>query len=225
MLTLSTSSLPQTSLTWLAFRVAFQDTLERIALARQTGQYPGDGFGYLTEVPFLRGVPPHVQLDLLAETWHRHLATESYAASLVDESVVYAVCETAARIADQDPSAFRRFVASGPLQVNVVPDHFLTGELRNLHLKLDGDGDFLIITQFEDMPPEEAARMKQEFRLDEERLESLFDVLGRWNMSAEFLSRLAGLLEPAEFGRVVDLLGDNQAAAEWADGTHRPEAG
>lgn len=217
MLTISTDSLPQTSLTWLAFRVAFQDTLERIALAKQIDQYPGDGFGYLTEVPFLRGVPPHVQLDLLADTWRRHQASDPCDASLVDESVVYAVCETAARVAEHDPSGFRRLVSGGPLQVDILPDQVLASELRSLHLKLSSDGDFLIISQFEDMAPDDAARMKREFRLDEQRLETMFDVLGRWQMSTGFLDSLSGLMEPAELGRVIDLLGEGQPAIGTRD--------
>jgi hypothetical protein len=66
MLAIQTDTLPQTGLSYFAFRVAFQETLERICLAQQIGNYTADCFGFLTEVPFLRAVPPHVHLELLA---------------------------------------------------------------------------------------------------------------------------------------------------------------
>jgi hypothetical protein len=55
-------------------------------------------------VPFLMGVPPHVQLDLLADTWSKHTSKDKHEASLIDESVIYAAGETAARIAEEDPT-------------------------------------------------------------------------------------------------------------------------
>ena len=89
MLAICTDTLPQTCLSYLAFRLSFLETLERIAMARQIGDDELDCFGYLTEVPFLRSVPPHVQLDLLAETWSKHVACERIDADLVDEAVIY----------------------------------------------------------------------------------------------------------------------------------------
>ena len=117
------------------------------------GNYSADCFGFLTEVPFLRAVPPHVQLDLLAETWCKHASTEKFVANLVDESVIYAACETSARIVEQEPHVITRYLAGGPQQVSPKADSLLAGELRALHLNLASDGDFLMISQFEDMPP------------------------------------------------------------------------
>ena len=207
MLNISTDILPQTCLSYLAFRVAFQDTLERIVLARQIGEDPTDSFGYLTEVPFLRAVPPHVQLDLLGETWHKHIASDPFQANLVDESVVYATCETAAAIAETDPQSFRRYLEGGPLTVDLAVDEALGAELRALHLRLSSEGEFLMISQFEDMDPDEASRLKRDFGLDERKFDSMFDVLGRWSMSAEFLSNLLGLMSKREIVRTAWKLG------------------
>ena len=44
--------MPQTGVSYLVFRIAFCETLERITLARQFPTSPQDGFGFLTEVPF-----------------------------------------------------------------------------------------------------------------------------------------------------------------------------
>jgi hypothetical protein len=156
MLTISSDTLPQTQLSYLAFRVAFHETLERIALANQFGDDDCDCYGFLTEVPFLRGVPAHVQLDLLAETWSRHVAREQFTASLVDESVVYAACETSARLVEEEPEYVAHLMKGGPYDVEREVDHSLACELRTLHLNLSNDGDFLLISQFEDLDPDEA---------------------------------------------------------------------
>src|SRR3990170_4603806 len=57
MISIQTDTFPQTSLSYFAFRIAFQETLERICLAQQVGTYTANCFGFLTEVPFLRAVP------------------------------------------------------------------------------------------------------------------------------------------------------------------------
>ena len=207
MLQISTDILPQTGLSYVAFRVAFQETVERIALAHQMGERDAGGYGFLTEVPFLRCVAPHVQLDLLAETWDKHVSDEPIDASLVDESVVYAACETAANIAEHDPRNFTRHLRGGPLDVDLEPDGLLASELRALHLNLPSDGDFLLVSQFEDLPPMISDDRKREFGLDPEKLEPMFEVLGLWTMSADFLSRLDGLLSEREIIRAVRELG------------------
>ena len=207
MLAIQTDTLPQTGLSYLAFRIAFQETLERICLAQQIGNYTAECFGFLTEVPFLRAVPPHVQLDLLAVTWRKHAASEKFVADLVDESVIYAVCETSARIVEHDPQVITRYLAGGPQTVELKPDHSLAAELRALHLNLASDGDFLMISQFEDMPPEEATEAKRQFGLDDNRFEVMFDALGRWTMSAGFLTDLFGLMTKEEIVRTALELG------------------
>ncbi|MCA9042013.1 MAG: hypothetical protein KDA65_16790 [Planctomycetaceae bacterium] len=203
MIKIANETLPQSCLCYLAFRIAFMETLERIILADQIAERNLRHFGYLTEVPFLQAVPPHVQLDLLAETWAKHSSEDPNEASLVDESVIYAACETAAMVVDRDPSAVSRFLKQGPLDVAVEADNFLASELRALHLNLGNEGDFLMISQFEDMPPREAAYMKEKFGLDNDRLEAMFDVLGRWNLSPNFLSNLENLMSEKEIARVA----------------------
>ena len=207
MLDIATDTLPQTSLTYLAFRVAFQETLERIVLASQMGEDTTTGFGYLREVPFLNGVAPHIQLDLLAETWKKHAAAEHFDASLVDESVVYASCETAARVVDEQPEMFHEFVEGGPLEIDLSPHNSLAAELRNLHLDLSNEGDFLMISQFEDLTPDESRSLKKKFGLQESKLECMFDVLGRWSMSADFLMNLTGLMSKQEIVHTALKLG------------------
>jgi len=204
MLQVSTDILPCTDLTYFAFRVAFQSTYERIVLSRQIDGETGS-FGYLTEVPFLCAVPPHVQLDLLAETWQKHRSETTFPATLVDESVVYAVCETSAAIVEHESFQVPHFLEGGPTPLALDPDHFLASELRSLHLSLSNEGDFLMISQFEDMEPIEAQSLKRTFQLDLERLDALFDVLGQWHLSPEFPVRLSQLLTDKEIAKVMTM--------------------
>jgi hypothetical protein len=205
MLHIASDILPQGPLAYLAFRVAFQDTLERMVLARQFDEEP-EGIGYLAEVPFLRTVPPHVQLDVLADTWRKHHAAEPFTAGLIDESVIYGACETAAVVVEMEPDEVTRYLQGGPRRVRITVDRLLAAELRSLHLSLANEGDFLMISQFEDMRPDEARWMKRKFRMDEGQLQDMFDLLGRWNLSPQFAQNLKHLLSPREITRVQNLL-------------------
>lgn len=208
MLLISGDKLPATGLTYIAFRASFLDTLERIVLSRQF-EDTNENFGYLIEVPFFRGVPPHVQLDLLADTWHKHSSLEVHIASLIDESVVYAVCETAARTAEEDPNVITHSMITGPRETNVEVDSFLPGEFRNLHLSLANEGDFLLASQFEDMNPIEAFELKMQFQMDLTRMEEMFEVLSRWRVQPDLQNRLAGLLTEREQVRVGYVIGQS----------------
>ena len=205
MLSIASDILPQSSISYLAFRIAFCETMERITLAQQVGG-DVDGFGFLTEVPFLQAVPPRVQLDLLAETWSRHLSETPEDASLLDESVIYSVCETSSQLVKHQPKTVELFLKAGPLDAQMPVDHRLAANLQGLQLSLSNAGDFLMISQFEDLPPEEARSLKQQFGMDEARLDVMFEILGRWHVSPEFLVNCRGLLVPAEIERVRRVL-------------------
>lgn len=206
MITIAADTLPQNLLSYIAFRTAFLDTMERLTWTLQFDS-PEDGlFGFITEVPFLRAVPPHVQLDLLATTWWKHMSEETHPATLVDEAVVYAVCETAARIVEEEPALVRRFLENGPLATQILIDQHLATELRALHLKLSNDGDFLLIGQFSDLPPVEASRLKQKFAFDDSRAEVMFEVLSRWCLSPNFVVRSHNLLSLNEAQRSQEVM-------------------
>lgn len=206
MITIANDKLPQTFLSYIAFRVALLDTMERISWTLQFESLDDDRFGYLTEVPFLRSVPPHVQLDLLVNTWAKHISPENHEADLVDEAIVYAVCESSARIAEEESPMLQRFLKKGPLAVDVVADHQLASELRGLHLKLSNEGDFLLIGQFSDLPPEESDRLKNKFEFNSERAEVMFDVLGRWHVASDYSGRTEYLLSEEEAKRSYELI-------------------
>lgn len=208
MLQIATDTLPQSLLSYVAFRVALRQTAEALshqgsALWESTAQ---SGHDFLAEVPFLKEVPPQIQLDLLAETWDRHISRETFTASLVDEAVVYAVCEFTAQLAEHDPERITWCLRGGPLDVTVPVDHHLSAELRALYLNLSNEGDFLLISQFLDLPPDEASDWKSRLGLDEARIGTLFDVVGRWHPTPELLGNLQGLVSVGEAPRLARLL-------------------
>lgn len=214
MITISKDQLPQNFLSYIAFRTAFLDTMERIVWTLQFDTLDDDRFGYLAEVPFLRSVPPHVQLDLLATAWWKHTSETSYPADLVDEAIVYAACELSAKIAEEDPSLLKRYLQKGPMPVNIVIDQHLAAELRDLHLKLSNEGDFLLIGQFSDLPPEDARRLKEKFQFSPQRAESMFEVLSRWHIAPNFQSRAELLLTREEAKHSFEAM-QTKMTASW----------
>lgn len=209
MLRIATDLLPQSLLSYVAFRVALRQTSETLTEfgADWIPSDSGPHAAYLGEVPVLRETPLPVQLELLAETWDRHLSRDVSQATLVDESVVYAVCEFAATLAEQEPERVTWCLRGGPLDVTVPVDHQLASELRALYLRLSNEGDFLLVSQLLDLPPEEARDWKERLGLDESRLNQLFDVLSRWHVGPELLGNLQGLVSVEEAQRLARLLG------------------
>jgi len=203
MLTVCDTHVPQSDVAYIAFRVAFFETLERIALADQVGLTGDRCFGFLTEVPFLRPVPPQVQLDQLLETWHRYVDEDRHQATLADESVIYAVCETAARIVSVDPQTARRYIRNGPQEVDHEIDPRLADALQAFHVNLPNEGDFLLISQFQDMAPSEAILLKMKFGMSLSACDVMFEMLSRWHISSEFAKNSLGLLSPSELARTL----------------------
>lgn len=206
MLLICADTVPQNKLSYLAFRLAAFETFKLIEFAQQTGQEFRDPFGYLTEVPFLREVAPQVQLSLLADTWAKLTSPHTEHATLLDESVLYAVCETAARMMEQIPELFSSFTETGPVKFLNLPDKQLIRDLRTLHLELSNEGDFLLISQFQDLDPDEAANYKKQFRMSEDYLEPLFDVLGRWQVSPDIQEKFSGLFNAEELAELTPIL-------------------
>ena len=202
MLTICTDNLPQNLLSYLAFRLAAVETVKLHEYAQHPQTHLREPYGFLTEVPFFREVPAQVQLSALAETWAKHISERTFQANLVDEAVLYAACETAARIAEYVPELIRSFTEEGPLDAGIVADHFLVSELRNLHLNLSNEGDFLLVTQFQDLPPEERDRCHREYHLGESYLEPMFDLLGQWHPEPDMLTNLSGLFTDAEIAKL-----------------------
>jgi len=108
---------------------------------------------------------------------------------------------------DRDPPAVTHYLKGGPLDLTVPVDHHLTNELRALYLNLSNSGDFLLMSQFLDIPPDDARELKQQMGMQLADAESLFEVLGRWHVDPAFAQHLEGLLNAVEQQRVLNVLG------------------
>lgn len=203
MLTICHEPLPVSETVYIAFRLACCDTLERMALAEQVDDPSESGFGYLTQVPFLRHVPPQVQLDLLVETWRKHTSNDQIEADLVDESVIYAACETASHLVATDPATAARLLSRAPVEIADRPSLRMSREIQAVHLDLANEGDFLLISQFQDIPTDDALALKLKFGLDPADCEPMFEALGRWYVGSDFTRRAGGLLNSVEAARAV----------------------
>ena len=215
MLCIEREPLTDSDLAYIAFRLSFFETLERICLAEQMGLAGAGAYGYLSEVPFLRNVAPQVQLDLLLECWSKLQSAESVPATLVDESIVYAVCESSARSVDGDTDFAKRHLSCGPRRLAEVLSNTLSDHLRFLHLSLPNEGHFLLLCQFQDVEPQDGIKLKTSFGLDPDACEPMFDVLGRWHVGPDFRQNAAGLLEPSESAQAAHILGLNRTASPW----------
>ncbi len=200
MLQLAHEKLPQSLLTYVAFRVALRRTWEAIHIGPRTG---GDDAeternGYLAEVPFLREASLAVQVDVLSRTWQLHMQPEIIQADLLDEAVLYAVCEATAQFVEHEPQQVHRTLMNGPLDLMIPVDLALAADLRQLYLQLPTEGDFLLVGQFLDMPPTDAAEWKQKLGVTETQLQQFFDVLSQWRARPETLAHLRGLITDSE---------------------------
>ena len=84
--------------------------------------------------------------------------------------------------------------------------------LGDIDLDLANEGDFLLISQFQDIPPDEARPLKRKFELDESACDVMFELLARWYVSPHFASRAEGFLNAAEIARAIGLFRDLRSA-------------
>lgn len=205
MIQFSAKPLPYTERVYLAFRIAFLETMERLALAEHLELENHRAFGFLTQVPFLKSVPAQVQLDLLSELWDRHLDRNSYSANYLDEALVYAMCETASSVIRQDPRQAEQIAQNGPLPCAVVINSRLADQFQQLHLDFAGEGHYLLVSQYQDLPPQEAEKFKQQSGIVAGKCDSLFEALSRWRVRPGFEERACGLLTAAELLQLSNL--------------------
>ena len=198
--------LPHSDLAYLAFRLAMQETLSDSELFRDLEEDPDYPAGYLSEVPFLEQVPLQVQVDLLAETWHRHRQTELIEASLLDAAVVYAACQTAARIIEDMPEVAAAYLRDGPRQLKTRIFRRATHRLENMFDAFWDDDDFLLIDELQDLPPERSAEIRGRMQISDEDIQPLYDALARWHVAPNVAAHLQGLLTEAEIAEAVPLL-------------------
>ena len=202
--------LPQSNLVYLGFRIAVQETLSDIELSLELEEEPDPPVGYLTEVPFLEQVPLPVQVDLLGNVWARQRRAEWIEASLLDAAIIYAAFKTARRVINDEPEVASAMLRSGPRRVNPRILSRAPCRLYNAFEQFWDDRDFLLIEEFQDLPPDHAQRLKRLLRLPEEVLKPMYEALERWRVSAELGANLEGLLSKEEIQETLPLLEGNR---------------
>ena len=205
MIKFANKTLPYTERIYIAFRIAFLETQERLILAEQMDLGSHRAFGFLTQVPFLKCVPAQVQLDLLLDLWDKHLSKQEYTASYLDEAIVYAACESTASLMRSDPEHAQQITQSGPLRSSFNISGNTAAQFQQLHLDFAGEGHFLLISQCQDLPPEEATEFKTKYGIIDGRCDSLFHALSRWHVQAGVEERAMGLLTDEEIADLSSL--------------------
>jgi hypothetical protein len=183
------------------------DALSHIERCLTSEDDPDLPLGYLAEVPLLRQVPLHVQVDLLADAWARHDRPELNEASLLDAAVVYAACTTAGHIIGGEPGLAVSMLRHGPRKVDRILGRRTSIQLDEMFARFWRDRGFLLIDELQDLPPGEAEHQKTMILLSDEALQPMYDVLCRWHVSSAHVeANLEGLLSDAEIGEVVPIL-------------------
>lgn len=200
--------LPQNDLAYVGFRLAALDTLCQMDACHDSGD--DDIAGYLAAVPVLEQVAPAVQVDLLADVWRRHQATELHEASLLDAAMVYATFRTAGRVLNDEFDLARAWLKTGPRLLRCRLTGRTPGRLHDLFFEFWDDEDFLSLSELQDLAPEHARRVRELMRWPDETIQEFEQVLTRWRASPAVLTNLEGLLTADEikgFTRVLHLQG------------------
>jgi hypothetical protein len=192
------SPLPADELTAAAFRLTAVNTLIDIESSASPAAAGVEPAGYLGEVPLLAEVAPAVQVDLLADTWARHRSADRCDASLLDAAVIYAVCETAAGVVEDQPDLARAHLHDAPVPSKVPVDADLPERFRSLFESFWGDIDFVTLEQFEDTDPKVARGIKEFLGISKTQTKKIGRALARGHPEPGLPGRLNELLTEEE---------------------------
>ena len=127
-------------------------------------------------------------------------------ASLLDAAILYAACKTAGRIIHDMPEVAVAWLRGGPRKVPPRIIKRAPQRLEELFEAFWDDQDFLLIEEFQDLPPDHARQLKDMLRLPDEVIEPMYAALERWNVSPKVAANLVGLLTDAEIAEAMPLL-------------------
>lgn len=200
-----TCRLPQGDLTYVAFRLSLLDTIQELWMSQDFKEDADEVTGFLFHVPILEGVPPDIQIDLLAEVWARQRKRRLIEANLLDAAIVYAACEEAARIVEDEPEIAEAYLKGGPRRLMFKAGRRLAARFELLFDGFWDDIDFLSLSDLQDVRPADAAELKAALRFIDDR--PIYQALERGRLSSQLESNLRGLLTLPEISEVVGLLG------------------
>jgi hypothetical protein len=129
-------------------------------------------------------------------------------ASLLDAAVIYGAFREAARLVVDTPDLAELNLRDGPRAVNRQVLHRTSEWLQSMFYSFWEVEDFLCLSSLQDAPPGRADfdLLKQHLGLTAERMEPLYEVLGRAHVSPAIAENLTGLLTDEEIEEALPLL-------------------
>ena len=179
--------------------------MEEIQGCINIGEHLDDAQGFLFEVPILRAVPAHVQIDLLAETWDRQHHMQPIEANILDAAVVYAACQTASCIISDDPEIAKIYLKGGPRKFSTPLSPETAEHLDYLFDRFWDDIDFLTLSNCEDMDSGHAATFKEFMRFPDDV--PIYEALSRGRISQNLATNLTGLMTMVEIEECIRMIG------------------
>ncbi|GIX03416.1 MAG: hypothetical protein KatS3mg113_0422 [Planctomycetaceae bacterium] len=209
MIQIQHQNIPQTLLYYVAFRTALRTTWDQLSQVVAGHTADEETTGFISEVPYLCGVPLHVQLFILAKTWDKHRQRVVLLADVLDEYVLYACCESTIRHCREAPSRINWALRGGPYDISVPAGEELAQALRRQTEHWPCERELFVLQQLLDLPPDESEQWRQEQQIHDIRWQMLLDVLGNWWIPRGWNLRLQGLATVDE----IDQLG--KLTAPW----------
>jgi hypothetical protein len=96
------------------------------------------------------------------------------------------------------PEVAGAWLQGGPRKVSARIIKRRSHRLEELFEAFWDDQDFLLIEEFQDLPPDPARQIKDMLRLPDEVIEPMYAALERWYVSPNVAENLVGLLTDAE---------------------------
>lgn len=146
-----------------------------------------------------------MQLDLLGDVWARQRVREPIEATLLDAAVVYAACDAAAHVSSGQIEMIQLYLREGPRRVRVKIRPEMADRFEALFDAFWDDIDFLSLSEWQDMPSEQAEQIKQLMRVPDDT--PLFQALERGAISDAFGQNLRGLLTKPEIAEALEIGG------------------
>jgi hypothetical protein len=183
---------------YIAFRVAFLrvfDILldEFIATAPMAGRQ-----GYLDRIPMLSGTAPHVQIELLFQTWNTLRTTEFPALTVEDQIICYAgTTELAETSSDNDQRTIRR-AARGPVQIDIGNPMWLASHVRSFQVTLPFAPQAAALQMEPGIAADDLTNIREAGGVDSPTLNRLMNALSRWTVNSSLYLNAEGLLTDTE---------------------------
>lgn len=183
---------------YIAFRVAFLrvfDSLldEFIATAPMAGRQ-----GFLHHIPMLSGTAPHVQIELLLQTWDSLRTTQPLALTVEDQVICYAVTTELAETSSDENQRMIRRAARGPVQIEIGNPMWLASHVRSFQVMLPFAPQAAALQMEPGIATDDLTNIRAAGGVDSPTLDRLMNALSRWTVDSSLYLNAEGLLTETE---------------------------